>query len=107
MVDSFSNRQKGFEAKFSIDQETEFKISVRRNKLLGLWLAEKLGILESEVNDYANGVIASDLEEPGDEDVIRKCMSDIQERGAKITDGELRDKLANFSKEAQKQIMGE
>ena len=52
-------------------------------------------------------MIQSDLEEPGDEDVIRKCMSDIQERGAKITDGELRDKLASFSKEAHKQIMGE
>ena len=107
MIDSFGDRQKGFEAKFSIDQETEFKISVRRNKLLGLWLAEKLGILESEVNDYANSVIASDLEEPGDEDVIRKCMSDIQERGAKITVGEIRDKLAEFFKEAHKQIMGE
>ncbi len=107
MADSFSDRQKGFEAKFSVDQETEFKISVRRNKLLGHWLAKRLGILESEVDNYVNSVIASDLEEPGDEDIIRKCMSDIQERGAKITDGEIRDKLAEFAEEAHKQIMGQ
>ncbi|MDP7601954.1 MAG: DUF1476 domain-containing protein, partial [Rhodospirillales bacterium] len=56
MADTFNNREKGFEAKFKLDQETEFKIEARRNKLLGLWLAEKLGINESEIDSYAQEV---------------------------------------------------
>jgi hypothetical protein len=104
MVDTFNAREKGFEAKFKLDQEAEFRTIARRNKLLGIWLAEKLGLIESEVSDYASSVITADLEEPGDEDVIRKCMGDIQERGADISDADLRAKLKEFEEEALKQI---
>jgi hypothetical protein len=107
MIDTFNAREKGFEAKYKLDQETEFRAIARRNKLLGFWLAEKLGLNESEVVDYASSVVAADLEEPGDEDVIRKCMSDIRERGANISGIDLRAKLAEFEEEAIKQVAKE
>ena len=68
MINSFDDREKGFEAKFKLDQETEFAITARRNKLLGLWLGEKLGLNDSEISEFAASVVASDLEEPGDEE---------------------------------------
>ena len=105
MINSFDDREKGFEAKFKLDQETEFAITARRNKLLGLWLGEKLGLNDSEISEFAASVVASDLEEPGDEDVIRKCMADIKERGADISDEDIRNKIIEFSEEAYKQII--
>ena len=105
MINTFNDREKGFEAKFKLDQETEFRISARRNKLLGLWLAEKLGLNDSDIDNFVASVIASDLEEPGDEDVVRKCMSSIQERGANISDDDIRSKITKFTEEAHKQII--
>ena len=107
MINSFDDREKGFEAKFKLDQETEFAITARRNKLLGLWLGEKLGLNDSEISEFAASVVASDLEEPGDEDVIRKCMADIKERGANISDEDIRNKIIEFSEEAYKQTISE
>jgi len=107
MINSFNDREKGFEAKFKLDQETEFAITARRNKLLGLWLGEKLGLNDSEISEFAASVVASDLEEPGDEDVIRKCMADIKERGADISDEDIRNKIIEFSEEAYKQTISE
>ena len=105
MINTFKDREKGFEAKFQLDQETEFKIIARRNKLLGLWLGEKLGVKDSEIENFAASVVASDLEEPGDEDVIRKCMADIKERGANISSDDIRIKITEFAEEANKQIL--
>jgi len=107
MADTFNEREKGFEAKFKMDQETEFKVEARRNKLLGLWLAEKLGINESERADYAGEVIAADLEEPGVEDVVRKCLSDIEARGAKVSEDDIRSKIKELTSEAHRQIVGD
>jgi hypothetical protein len=104
MADTFNNREKGFEAKFKLDQETEFKIEARRNKLLGLWLAEKLGINESEIDSYVQEVVISDLEEPGIEDVIRKCMADIEVHGAKISEDDIRNKIEELTSEAHRQV---
>ena len=105
MINSFNEREKGFEAKFKLDQETEFRITARRNKLLGIWLAEKLGVNESEIDTFVASVIASDLEEPGDEDVIRMCMKNIQERGANISNDDIKNKIIKFSEEAHRQIL--
>jgi len=105
MVNSFGNREKGFEAKFKLDQEIEFQITARRNKLLGLWLAEKLGLNESEKDTFAASIVASDLEEPGDKDVIRECMANIEERNVKISDDDIRNKIIEFTEEAHKQIV--
>ena len=104
MSESFGDRQKGFEAKFKMDQETEFKVDARRNKLLGLWLAEKLGLPESQHDSYAKEVIVADLEEPGDEDIMRKVRKDIEQHKVDITDSDIRLKLDEFYKDAIEQI---
>jgi hypothetical protein len=106
MSESFGDRQKGFEAKFKMDQETEFKVDARRNKLLGLWLAEKLGLPESQHDAYAKEVIVADLEEPGDEGIMRKVRKDIEQHKADITDSDIRLKLDEFYKDAIEQIAG-
>ena len=104
MSESFGDRQNVFEAKFKMDQETEFKVDARRNKLLGLWIAEKLGLPESQHDTYAKEVIVADLEEPGDEDIIRKVRKDIEQNKADITDSDIRLKLDEFYKDANEQI---
>ena len=107
MSEVFNERGKGFEAKFKVDEEMDFKIAARRNKLLGAWLAEKLGLPESEHEAYAKEVVLADLEEPGDEDIIRKVMNDVKNRGAKVTETDVRLKLDEFKGIALKQIVGE
>ena len=104
MSDSSGDRQNVFETKFKMDQETEFKVNSRRNKLLGLWLAEKLGLPDSQHDSYAKEVIIADLAEPGDEDIIRKVMKDIEQNKADITDSDIRLKLDEFHKDAIDQI---
>ena len=90
--------------RYKLDQETEFKVEARRNKLLGLWLAEKLGLPDSQHDSYAKEVIIADLAEPGDEDIIRKVMKDIEQNKADITDSDIRLKLDEFHKDAIDQI---
>ena len=107
MSEVFNEREKGFEAKFKLDEEMEFKIAARRNKLLGAWLAEKLGLPESEHEAYAKEVVLADLEEPGDEDIIRKVMNDIENREAKLTEADVRLKLDEFQGIALKQIVSD
>ena len=107
MAEVFNERKKGFEAKFQMDEEMEFKVSARRNKLLGLWLAEKLGVSESEHDSYAAEVVLSDLEEPGIEDIIRKVMNDIESHGANLSESEVRLKMDELFGIAAKEIAGE
>ena len=104
MVEVFNERKKGFEAKFKMDEEMEFKVSARRNKLLGLWLAEKLDLSESEHDAYATEVVLSDLEEAGIEDIIRKVMNDIENHGANLSESEVRLKLDEFFGIAAKEL---
>jgi len=104
MAEVFNERKKGFEAKFKMDEEMEFKVSARRNKLFGLWLAEKLGFPESEHDAYATEVVLSDLEEPGIEDIIRKVMNDVENRGANLNESEVRLKLEEFFGIAAKEL---
>jgi hypothetical protein len=82
-------------------EEMGFRVAARRNKLLGLWLAGELGVADAEA--YAKEVVISDLDEPGDEDVIRKVMADIAEHGSAITEDQIRGKLAEFLLQAQDQ----
>ena len=76
-------RKKGYEGKFARDQELEFKILARRNKYLGVWAAEKLGLSGQAVQDYCTEVVKSDLEEAGDMDVFRKVRKDLDEKSMK------------------------
>lgn len=100
---SFDNREQAFENKFAHDQELQFKVAARRDKLVGLWAAEKLGLDAGEAEAYAKQVILSDLEEAGDEDVIRKLVADLAEVG--IDEAGVRAALAEQAEVARRQIM--
>ena len=107
MSDAFNEREKSFEAKYKQDQELDFKITARRNKLLGEWLAGELGIEGDAVEAYAKDVVIADLEEPGDEDVIRKVMADITENNLEITETAIREKLVELESVARGQLLGD
>ena len=104
-MNSFDDREKAFEKKFAHDAEMQFKAAARRNKLLGLWLAEALG--EADADAYARSVVAADLREAGDEDVIAKVMADIAAKGVSISEADVRAKLAALGPEAKAQVMAE
>ena len=100
----FDNRQKGFERKFAFDEELRFKSTARRNKLFGLWVAEKLGKSGDDADAYAKSVVIADLAEAGDQDVIRKVQADLDGVGISLSDGELEVRLVDFMAEALGQI---
>ncbi|MDA0306920.1 MAG: DUF1476 domain-containing protein [Proteobacteria bacterium] len=104
MSDSFKDREKGEEFRFEMEQELVFKAESRRNRLLGEWLAEKFGMISSEAAAYVKEVIASDLEEPGIDDVVRKVMKDIEDRGAAITEDEVRAQMDRLFAIAAEQL---
>jgi hypothetical protein len=104
MSNGFDNREKGFEAKYQHDQEKLFKITARRNKLLGLWVAEKLGLSDGDAAAYAKEVVASDFEEPGDADVVRKVLGDLDGKGIDLTEKALRVEMVRLGDTAAEQI---
>ncbi len=103
-MSTFDEREKGFEAKYKHDQEIMFKVTARRNKLLGLWAAGELGLSGAEAEAYAKTVVAADFEKPGDEDVLQKVKADLSAKGARVSDQELRKRLADFAHIAREQI---
>ena len=96
MADAFSDREKGFEAKYKLDEENRFKMDARRNNLLGEWLAFQFGLTGDAVSEYAKEVVISDLDEPGQEDVVRKVLADIEKKGSDITEADVRAKMSEF-----------
>ncbi len=106
-MSDMSDRQKGFENKFAHDEELRFKATARRNKLLGLWAAEKLGKSGADADAYAKEVVAADFEEAGDEDVIRKVLGDLTGAGCDIDEAAVRAALEEKSVEAKRQLMSE
>lgn len=99
---TFDDRENGFESKFALDQEQEFRAIARRNKLLGLWAAEKMGLSAASAEEYGAAIVRADFEQPGDEDVYRKIMQDLQGSGIAVSEGEIRrkmDELASISRE--------
>lgn len=92
-MSSFDKRQEGFEKKFALDAEQKFKAEARRNKLLGLWAAEKLGITGDDAAAYAKEVVAADFEEAGDQDVQNKVLKDFAAKGVAVTAAEVRVKM--------------
>jgi hypothetical protein len=87
---TFDKREEGFERKFAHDEETRFKAMARRNKMLGLWVAEKLGKTGQDAQDYAKAVVLSDFEEAGDDDVFRKVKTDLAAAGVAMSDTQIR-----------------
>ncbi len=104
-MDSFDDRQKAFEAKYARDQEMQFKIIARRNRLLGMWAAAKMGLTDAEADAYAREVIRSDFEEAGDEDVIRKLLGDLTSAGIDIDDAAIRQALDHKTVEARRHFI--
>ena len=82
----FKDRETAFEAKFARDEEMQFRVTARRNRLLGQWAAEKMGLTSEETDAYAKEVVAADFEEAGDEDVIRKLLGDLTSAGVEMDD---------------------
>lgn len=103
----FSDRQKGEERKFAMDADTAFRVAARRNRLLGHWAAEKMGLTAEETEAYAKAVVQADFEEAGDEDVIRKLLGDLTGAGCEIDKAEVRAALEEKSVEAKRQLMSE
>lgn len=107
MADAFSKREKGEERKFEMDQNQMFRAESRRNKLLGLWLAEQFGLTGDSADAYAKEVVVADMDEPGIEDVMRKVMSDIESKEASVTEEQVRSKILEFDAVAIEQIKNE
>ena len=103
----FNDREKGFEAKFQHDQETQFKITARRNKLLGLWAAEHMGLGGADAEAYAKEVVIADFEEAGDDDVLRKVLGDLTDKGVGLDDKAVRKEMDALMATASEQIISE
>ena len=105
---SLKEREQGFERKFAHDEEMRFKAEARRNRLLGLWAADKMGITDpDEVKSYAQQVVLSDFAEKGDEDVYRKVAGDFQAKGVNVPEAEIREQMTRLLAEAKAQLMDE
>jgi hypothetical protein len=101
---TFDKREEGFEKKFAMDEEQKFKAMARRNRLLGLWAAEKLGITGDAAAAYAKEVVAADFEQPGDNDVVHKVTRDLTAKGVAITEPQLRAKMDELLVQAIQQV---
>jgi hypothetical protein len=102
---TFDDREKAFENIYARDQEMQFKIVARRNRLLGMWAAAKMKLTEAEADAYARDVIRSDFETAGDDDVIRKLLGDLISAGVDIDEAAVRQALAHKSVEARRQFI--
>jgi hypothetical protein len=97
---TFDKREEGFEKKFAHDEELRFKASARRNKLLGLWAAEKLGLTGDAANAYAKDVVMADFEESGDNDVLKKVHKDFEAKGIAMSEPDLRRAMNDLMEKA-------
>jgi hypothetical protein len=102
---TFDNRENAFENQFAHDEEMAFRVTARRNKLVGQWAAKRMGLTPEETDSYAKSVIQADFEEAGDEDVIRKLMGDLTAAGVETSDEEIRQALSDKTVEARRQLM--
>ena len=101
---TFDDRKEGFERKFAHDEELLFKATARRNKLLGMWAAEKLGLSGAEAEAYAKSVVMADFQEAGDEDVFRKVRADFDAKSVDQSDHQIRRAMDELMATAVEQI---
>ncbi len=104
---TFDKKEKAHESKYAHDQETEFKIMARRNKLLGLWAAELFDLSGDDADAYAKEVVISDFDRPGDEDVYEKVDGDFKTRGVEMSEHRIRRQMEELLQEARQQVMAE
>ena len=103
----FNDRERAAEAKFAHDEEMHFRIHARRNRLLGQWAADRMGLSAVEGEAYAKSVVQADFEESGDEDVVRKLLGDLTSAGVDVSEAGVRDALDAKLIEAKRALMGE
>jgi hypothetical protein len=101
---TFDKREEGFERKFAHDEELKFKAEARRNRLLGLWAAEKLGITGEDATAYAKDVVAAGFEEAGDKDVLHKVLGDLTAKGNAVTETDIRAEMGELLAVAVAQV---
>lgn len=104
MTTTFDKREDGFEKKFAHDEELRFKASARRNKLLGLWAAEKMGLSGAQADAYAKEIVIADFEEAGDRDVLRKIRKDFDAKNIALPDLDIRRAMEELMAKAIEQI---
>jgi len=105
-MSGFDKRREGYESKFAHDEDLRFRATARRDKLLGLWAAEKLGLTGAAAEDYAKDVVKAEFEEPGDHDVFRKIRRDFDAKSIAISDHQLRREMDDLMAVAVEQVGG-
>lgn len=101
---TFDKREEGFEKKFAHDEELQFKAGARRNKLLGMWAAGKMGLSGADAEAYAKEVVLADFEEAGDNDVFRKVRADFDAKQVAVSDQDIRAAMNELMAQAIEQI---
>lgn len=104
---TFDDREKGFERKFALDQEVLFLAHARRDKLFGMWAAERMGLKGAEAEAYAKSIVKEDIAHPGDSDVVHKVSADLAGKGVKVDETELTGVLGEMFAKAKQQIATE
>ena len=107
MNEVFEDRKKGFEKKYELDQNHEFRVLARRDKLFGTWLAELLGLSGKDADDYIRHIVNSNFKVPGDQDMLDQAIKDFSQRNVEIDIYTMKSRLSDFFNEANKQINNE
>ena len=102
---TFDDRERAFESKYARDEEMQFRVIARRNRLLGEWAARLMGLSDAEAESYAKDVIRADFEEAGEEDVVRKVLGDLTSAGVDCDEAKIREQLGHKEVEARRQII--
>ena len=102
---TFDEREQAFESKFAHDQEMAFRVTARRNRLVGQWAAALMGLTPEETDRYAKAVVQADFEEAGDEDVVRKLYGDLTAAGVEVEEADVRKAIEDRMVEARRQLM--
>ena len=103
----FDDRERAFESKFAHDEQMNFRIIARRNRLVGEWAARKMGLSDEETASYAKDVVRADFEEAGDDDVVRKVLGDLTAAGVEVDEAQIREALGHKMVEARRQVIQE
>ena len=102
---TFDDRERAFETKFAHDQDMAFRVTARRNRLMGQWAAGLMSLTQAETDAYAKAVVQADFEEAGDEDVIRKLLGDLVGAGVDMDEARIRAQLESSTVEARRQLL--
>jgi len=102
---TFDDRERAFETKYARDEEMSFRVTARRNKLLGHWAADLMKLTPEEADAYAKAVVQAEFEEAGDEDVVRKLLGDLTAAGVEVDDAMVRKAIDDQAVEARRQLM--